>query len=189
MKRIELSASEIAKSSGARNELAVQSSLYLLERAGHIARTAAFENRSRVQEPPPWGNTGNVKTERAGVSPATAATNSTRIRPPGRAARAILMLDNAPATKLRLTPGDVERRAGQERRKLREMIELCYTEHCYRAHILDYFGDRHHARQCGTCGNCAPKGSATPSAEFSAGQDYAGDEAPELRALTDDELL
>jgi superfamily II DNA helicase RecQ len=36
------------------------------------------------------------------------------------------------------------------------MIDFCYTEHCYRAHILDYFGDRHHARKCGTCGNCAP---------------------------------
>jgi superfamily II DNA helicase RecQ len=36
------------------------------------------------------------------------------------------------------------------------MIEFCYTEYCYRAHILNYFGDRHHARQCGTCGNCTP---------------------------------
>jgi ATP-dependent DNA helicase RecQ len=43
-----------------------------------------------------------------------------------------------------------------ERRKLREIIEFCYSEDCYRAHILDYFGDRHHARKCGACGNCAP---------------------------------
>src|SRR6185436_15329131 len=38
LKRIELSASEIAKRSGARNEMAIQSSLYLLERAVHIQR-------------------------------------------------------------------------------------------------------------------------------------------------------
>jgi ATP-dependent DNA helicase RecQ len=189
LKRIELTASEIAKRSGARNEMAVQSSLYLLERAGHIARNAAFENRSRVQDPPPWKSTGIANTGTAGVSPATAAINSTRTRPPGRAARAILMLDNAPANKLRLTPGDVERRAGLERRKLREMIEFCYTEYCYRAHILDYFGDRHHARQCGTCGNCAPKGSASLSADVSPIEDYAGAEPAGPRPLSDDELL
>jgi superfamily II DNA helicase RecQ len=66
------------------------------------------------------------------------------------------MLDNVSPAKLRVAPADVERRAELERRKLREIIEFCYTERCYRAHILDYFGDRHHARQCGTCGNCAP---------------------------------
>src|SRR6185295_14708676 len=73
-----------------------------------------------------------------------------------RRARGIVMLDSAPATKLRVVPSEVERRAALERRKLREIIEFCYTEYCYRAHILDYFGDRHHARQCGTCGNCSP---------------------------------
>ena len=70
------------------------------------------------------------------------------------------MLDTAPGTKLRVNPGDVERRAALERRKLREMIEFCYTEYCYRATILNYFGDRHHARQCGTCGNCSPRSAA-----------------------------
>ena len=70
------------------------------------------------------------------------------------------MLDSVPATKLRVDATDVMRRAALERRKLREMIEFCYTEYCYRAHILDYFGDRHHARQCGTCGNCFPNSSA-----------------------------
>jgi ATP-dependent DNA helicase RecQ len=70
------------------------------------------------------------------------------------------MLDNAPATTLRVDSSDVARRGALERRKLREMIEFCYTEACYRAHILDYFGDRHHARQCGTCGNCTPNSAA-----------------------------
>ena len=70
------------------------------------------------------------------------------------------MLDPAPGAKLRVNPNDVERRAALERRKLREIIEFCYTEYCYRAHLLDYFGDRHHARKCGTCGNCSPNSAA-----------------------------
>ena len=70
------------------------------------------------------------------------------------------MLDNVRPAKLRVTPADVERRADLERRKLREMIEFCYTEYCYRAAILDYFGDRHHARNCGSCGNCTPRSAA-----------------------------
>lgn len=125
LKRIELSAAEIGKRAGASNDMAVQSSLYLLERAGHIQRVAPLP-----------------------VSAAGAGT-------PSRRARHVIMLDNGPSP-LRINPADVTRRANLERRKLREMIEFCYTEYCYRAHILDYFGDRHHARQCGTCGNCSP---------------------------------
>jgi len=98
------------------------------------------------------------------LPPAVVAQDSNTMNA-SRRARGIVMLDNVPATKLRLTPGDVERRAALERRKLREIIEFCYSEYCYRAHILDYFGDRHHARQCGTCGNCAPHSAArTPLA-------------------------
>lgn len=186
LKRIELSASEIAKRSGARNEMAVQSSLYLLERAGHIARNAASGNRSRMQEPPPWASAASANSGTANVSPATAATKSTPIKS-GRGPRAILMLDSVPAAKLRLTPGDVERRAGQERRKLREMIEFCYTEYCYRAQILDYFGDRHHARQCGTCGNCDPKSSVSSSPEET--HPEAGSEPGVPRPLSDAEHL
>jgi superfamily II DNA helicase RecQ len=109
------------------------------------------------------------------------------------------MLDNTPATQLRINPKDVARRADLERRKLREMIEFCYTEHCYRAHILDYFGDRHHQRKCGTCGNCTPHGSArTPlsSSEILTGPLTARQSkrrAPvtvfTARPLTDDETL
>jgi uncharacterized protein YpbB len=81
------------------------------------------------------------------------------------------------------------------------MIEFCYTEYCYRAAILDYFGDRHHARNCGSCGNCNPHSIAkTPLA-----RDEVPDEVrPSVRArkggatlpksatpreLTDDENL
>jgi ATP-dependent DNA helicase RecQ len=160
LKRIELSAAEIAKRAGVRNEMAVQSSLYLLERAGHIHRLANSRNFGGPSATPPWeSNTGTAAAATAGVPLADVAIDST-MQKPGRVARAILMLDNVSATKLRITPADVERRAALERRKLREMIEFCYTEYCYRAHILDYFGDRHHARQCGTCGNCTPTSPA-----------------------------
>src|ERR1700730_2966084 len=131
LKRIELSASEIAKRAGVRNEMAVQSSLYVLERAGHIERGGLPDSGS--------------------TSPAASVA---------RRIRSIVMLDDSPATRLRVNSNDLARRADLERRKLREMIEFCYSEYCYRAHILDYFGDRHHKRQCGTCGNCAPNASA-----------------------------
>ena len=136
LNRIELSTSEIGKRAGIRNEMAVQSSLYLLERAGHIKRGAPFENRESL-----------LKSSVTGKAQASAR----------RGPRSLLLLDNVPSTQLRINPSDVTRRAELERRKLREMIEFCYTEYCYRAHILDYFGDRHHAHRCGTCGNCTPR--------------------------------
>ena len=194
LKRIELSASEIAKRSGARNEMAVQSSLYLLERAGHIQRVARSGNigGGGSAGSPPWNaNTGN----------AVATSTSTNL---SHRARGIVMLDSVPASKLRVTPNDVQRRADLERRKLREIIEFCYTEYCYRAHILDYFGDRHHARQCGTCGNCSSHSDArTPltgddllndtearGRNGKAGRKDLGAMVPCVpRALTDDELL
>ena len=139
-KRIELSAAEIGKRIGARNDMAVNSALYLLERAGHITRVST--SAATAGGAPPW-----------------AAGESTE-RQASRRGRSIVMLDTAPGTKLRVYQNDVERRAALERRKLREMIEFCYTEYCYRATILNYFGDRHHARQCGTCGNCSPRSAA-----------------------------
>ena len=145
-KRIELTAAQIGKLSAEKNEMAVQSALYMLERAGHISREAPVAR---------------------GV----------------RAPRAILMLDNAP---IRVDARQVAGRAELERRKLRELINLCYTDYCYRAHILNYFGDRNHDRQCGTCGNCRPT-TATPP-------EPAVEDAPVVvnsdpRTVTDDELL
>ncbi len=204
LKRIELSASEIAKRAGARNEMAVQSSLYLLERAGHIQRIANSGNfgRGGGAGNPPWNaNSGTAKTGTASVSPALAAIDATAAARSQRVTRGIVMLDSVPATKLRVTPADVERRASQERRKLREIIEFCYTEDCYRAHILDYFGDRHHPRQCGTCGNCsshaiakAPLASAELIGDSGSlalkGQDAtASSDVAGARTLTDDEFL
>jgi ATP-dependent DNA helicase RecQ len=141
LKRIELSTAEIARRTGERNEMAVQSALYVLERAGHIQRTAPVVHRG---------------------------------------SRSILMLDQVPATKLRIDPGDLSRRGELERRKLRAIIDFCYTDYCYRAHILNYFGDRDHERVCGTCGNCSPRAAAPappPEVDSSA------------RPLNDNELL
>jgi ATP-dependent DNA helicase RecQ len=42
------------------------------------------------------------------------------------------------------------------------MISFCYTEDCYRAFILDYFGDRSHASTCGKCGNCLGERANAP---------------------------
>src|ERR1043166_1013998 len=153
LRRIELSTTEIARRTGERNEMAVQSALYVLERAGHIQRTAAALNR---------GGRG------------------------AQQGRSILMLDPAPVTQLRVDPRDISRRGELERRKLRAMIDFCYTDYCYRAHILNYFGDRHHERQCGTCGNCQPKASAPVFYDPEPAR-VAGDVSP--RALSDDELL
>ena len=156
LKRIELSTSEIARRTGERNEMAVQSALYVLERAGHIQRTAPVLNRA-----------------------ARGAQQG----------RSIVMLDDVPATQLRVDPSDVSRRGELERRKLREMIDFCYTDYCYRAHILRYFGDRQHKRQCGTCGNCSPKIEQTieHTEDHVEVSSLPMDSAP--RALTDDELL
>ena len=123
LKQIEYSTAQISQLAGQRNEMAIQSALYLLERAGHIERTAPATNR---------------------------AENGKRV------SRTIVLIDAAPAIQLRVDPQQVAGRADLERRKLRELIELCYAEDCYRSHILNYFGDRHHPRECGTCGNCLP---------------------------------
>ena len=144
-KRIELTAAQIGKLSGEKNEMAVQSAIYMLERAGHISREAPVAR---------------------GV----------------RGPRAIVMLDNAP---LRVDARQILGRADLERRKLRELINLCYTDYCYRAHILNYFGDRHHDRQCGTCGNCRPR--VVQQAEPEEETPKAVNSEP--RALTNDELL
>jgi ATP-dependent DNA helicase RecQ len=136
LKQIELSTSEIAKRAGVKNELAVQSALYMLERAGHLQRGGAVASMG-------MGSVGADLRVRPGPDSARRRT------------RVITLLDDA-STKLRVNPADVSRRAELERRKLREILNFCYSERCYRAHILDYFGDRKHARECGTCGNCAP---------------------------------
>ena len=150
LKRIELTAKEIGKRISEKNEMAINSSLYLLERAGHIERVASGLSREQGS----------------------------------RKSRAIIMLDEPPATSLRVNHADVQRRGDLERRKLREMIEFCYTDRCFRAYILDYFGDRYHSRECGTCGNC---GHSTPARSTEPRAHPATEVVP--RNLSNDELL
>ena len=164
LRRIELSVDELALRCDAPNEMAVQSALYLLERAGHIAREASRDYRTLTPE------SGRRRN------------------------RTILMLDPSPASKLRVNHHEVARRAALERRKLREMIDLCYTQYCYRGHILDYFGDRHHALRCEACSNCVPKRSRKGSVSSSALSEHSENslvsaEPMISRALTEDELL
>jgi ATP-dependent DNA helicase RecQ len=193
-KRIELSISEIAARAAIRNEMAVQSALIILEKAGHIERGSAGENRAalrlRMKPHEACESIGTRDTkarqvlfgllggydlnERAdieldvaefaeslGLDLATVrrslsqlAASSVITYNPARRTRGVLMLDEKPASSLRIRPHEIARRAALEQRKLREMISFCYTESCYRAFILDYFGDTHHAPTCGTCGNC-----------------------------------
>jgi ATP-dependent DNA helicase RecQ len=193
-KRIELSVSEIATRASLRNEMAVQSALIILEKAGHIERGAAGENRAsiRLLMPPHKARAAlgeretktrqalfallggydlseradaeiDVKefSETAGLDLAAARRALASLQSseiisytPARRTRGVLMLDEQPVRQLRIAQHELARRAALEQRKLREMINFCYIENCYRAFILDYFGDRHHAPVCGTCGNC-----------------------------------
>ena len=217
-RRIELSTREIAARAGVRNEMAVQSALITLEKAGHIERGTAAENRAalRLLMPPHLAREavaarrsaqlkqvlfsllgGYELSERADAEidvaefadtlgmelPQTRRTLSALAEAgilryqPARRTRGVVMLDEQPATRLRIRPEDLARRAALEQRKLREMISFCYTEDCYRAFILDYFGDRSHGRDCGKCGNCLLRARRTRPAEPAAdpvpAEDYA----------------
>ncbi len=202
--RIELSTREIAARAGVRNEMAVQSALITLEKAGHIERGTGSENRAalRLLMPPHlaretiaarrsaqlkqvlFGLLGGYDlSERADAEVDVAEFADTlgmelssmrrtlsslaeagvlRYQP-ARRTRGLVMLDEQPATRLRIRPEDLARRAALEQRKLREMISFCYTEDCYRTFILDYFGDRSHDRDCGKCGNCLARRRRSPA--------------------------
>jgi ATP-dependent DNA helicase RecQ len=197
-KRIELSAAEIASRAGIRNEMAVSSALYTLEKAGHIDRSSSAENRASVRlnvspvaaraamgerDSRPrqvlfvlmngWNLNQRTETaidvsdigEELGLEPsavkralASLVSENLITYAPASRTRGIVMLDDPPARQLRVRPQEIAKRAALEQRKLREMINFCYTDRCYRAFILDYFGDSHHQSRCGTCGNCAPQG-------------------------------
>ncbi|KKO52969.1 DNA helicase RecQ [Paenibacillus sp. DMB20] len=47
-----------------------------------------------------------------------------------------------------------EGRKLNEYRKLQQMIDYCYTTRCLRSAMLDYFGESHEDRPCGTCSSC-----------------------------------
>ncbi len=110
---------------------------------------------------------------------------------PVRRSRAVLLLDDKPQTKLRIDEGKLARLEALEHRKLRELINFCYSERCYRFEILDYFGDRNHGRSCGSCGNCI---RATPPSRRGKNDESAPPTSSvkinlPARPLTADELL
>lgn len=197
-RRIELSGSELARRAGVRNEMAVQSALYLLERAGHLERIANFP-ANRPSEDPPWATDDSKAKSLSShrVSKGSVKSNPESSAKTLRRTRSIVMLDEVPVKKLRVNSSDVSARAALEQRKLREIIDFCYTDYCYRAHILDYFGDRFHSRKCGTCGNCAPQSSLRHSvADLDlidevkrSGKGETKTLAVSLRPLSDDEKL
>ena len=207
LKRIELSTREIAARAGVRNEMAVQSALITLEKAGHIERGTGAENRAEVRLLMPahlareavgarrsaqlkqvltgllnsYGVGERDDTEinvqdfadSLGVELATLKRTLSSLAEagligyrPARRTRGVRVLDEHPAARLRIRPEDIARRAALEQRKLREMISFCYTDRCYRAFILDYFGDRSHPAVCGKCGNCLlqERRTGTPNA-------------------------
>jgi len=214
-KRIELSTREIAARAGVRNEMAVQSALITLEKAGHVERGTGSENRAALRLLMPPHVARETVSARRGAQlkqvlfsllggyslsaraeaeidvadlaetlgmelgavrrtlAALAEAGVLRYQP-ARRTRGVLMLDEQPATRLRIRPEDLARRAALEQRKLREMISFCYTEGCYRAFILDYFGDRSHTGDCGKCGNCLLRAR---SARDAGPPDFDGDEA------------
>ncbi|MGH9942554.1 MAG: RecQ family ATP-dependent DNA helicase [Pyrinomonadaceae bacterium] len=194
-RRIELSTREIAARASVRNEMAVQSALIILEKAGHVERGAAGENRAAVRlllspqaaresvgagrsqrdkqalfallggynlgqrsdtelDAADFAATLGLELEPARRALASLAAAGVISYQPARRTRGVLMLDETPARQLRLRPQDLARRAALEQRKLREVINFCYTEDCYRAFILNYFGDRQRDANCGSCGNC-----------------------------------
>jgi RecQ family ATP-dependent DNA helicase len=213
---IELSTSEIATRASVRNEMAVQSALIILEKAGHIERGAAAENRAatRLLMPPHLAREtvgakrssrdkqvlfaligGYELNERAdieidtnefaetvGLDLAAVRRSLSSLTAAGvisyksaRRTRGLQMLDERPVSQLRIRPQDLARRAALEQRKLREMISFCYADHCYRAFILDYFGDRSHKPACGTCGVCMKETTQPAPAERAV--EHYGDEA------------
>ncbi len=219
--RIELSTREIATRASLRNEMAVQSALIILEKAGHIERGAAGENRANVRlllspaqareavstrrsardKQVLFGLLGgydlnqrnpteldvqaaaeSVGLDTASLRRSLAALAEANILAyqPARRTRGVLLRDERPVQRLNIQPQDLARRAALEQRKLREMISFCYADHCYRAFILDYFGDHQHAAACGTCGNCLAqaRGEQTPRANAPGPDGYALDAVP-----------
>jgi RecQ family ATP-dependent DNA helicase len=224
LKRIELSTSEIAARASVRNEMAVQSALITLEKAKHIERGAAAENRATVRLLMPshlarealdarksaqmkqvlfaliGGYNLDQRTARdldVGELASILTTEVQSVRRtlaslrdagiidfrPARRTRGVVMLDEQAVTRLRIRPEEVARRAALEQRKLREMISYCYAETCFRAFILDYFGDRAHPKRCGACGNCQPSSSGATSRRASEQKPVTGREKKRVAPL------
>jgi ATP-dependent DNA helicase RecQ len=47
-----------------------------------------------------------------------------------------------------------DQRKHNDYRKLQQMLDYCYTNRCLRNAMLDYFGEVHEDKPCGTCSSC-----------------------------------
>ncbi|HEX7173997.1 MAG TPA: RecQ family ATP-dependent DNA helicase [Pyrinomonadaceae bacterium] len=224
-RRIELSTREIAARAGVRNEMAVQSSLVVLEKAGHVERGAGAENRATVRllvsaqeardaansrrsallkqgllgllggfdlsqraetdiDVAEMGEIAGLDVQGARRALGALAEAGLITYQPARRTRGVQLLDERPVSNLRIRPQELARRAALEQRKLREMISFCYTDRCYRAFILDYFGDSSYVGNCGKCGNCLAATASHAGAATAAGAGLAS--APPAGAPLDD---
>lgn len=70
--------------------------------------------------------------------------------------RGIHLLEKEPAKSLRLDRKELAARLAAEQWKMRKMLDYGYHKKCLRGFILNYFGERKHIANCGTCSSCAP---------------------------------
>lgn len=84
--------------------------------------------------------------------------------------RGIHLLDKEPPKALRFDRKELAARLAAEQWKMRKMLDYGYYKKCLRVFILNYFGERKHLVNCGTCSSCAPRANhllnppATPKA-------------------------
>src|SRR5262249_3173121 len=69
--------------------------------------------------------------------------------------RGIRLIDERPASALRLNVAELAARAAAEQRKLRRMIDYCYHTGCLPQLVRGYLCDPNRLERCGTCSNCA----------------------------------
>jgi ATP-dependent DNA helicase RecQ len=193
--KIEMSARELGQRLNEKNEMAIYSTLVVLEKAGHIERgratdkniiaslslrvDAALEQiaddsieasvlrelifnrclneRERTElDMGAIGHTldlSDAQLRRALRALAARGLISYRNAYQGRGIR---LLEDPPATTLRIDTRELAARAAAEQWKLRKMLDYCYSKRCLRRFILDYFGDRKRVERCESCSVCAP---------------------------------
>jgi ATP-dependent DNA helicase RecQ len=71
--------------------------------------------------------------------------------------RGIHLLDKEPPKVLRFDRKELAARLAAEQWKMRKMLDYGYYKKCLRGFILNYFGERKHIVNCGTCSSCAPR--------------------------------
>ncbi len=73
--------------------------------------------------------------------------------------RGIHILDKEAPKVLRFDRKELAARLAAEQWKMRKMLDFGYYKKCLRTFILNYFGERKHLVNCGTCSSCAPRGN------------------------------